>query len=364
MMNRILAAACMLALVSTAAAGGMETQNMQSSGYIVGSKQVLKESSSKKSASNFDMDKDLTKEEQNKLLQEYNQQGISTKDGVLYYKKKPVRYFADTCRIIEKVNPSGGKTTTFKSLCTYVNAKGSVDIYTVRKETARNKADSKTFGAIQSVKKAASIEDMACSISAQSMVKMAEAGYERSGLSAIEKILPFLPQESIGKFAKEAADKGKYNELSAIAEFLSEDMVAEIVNSEYEKAGISNVRALLPHLSQESLEQLAKKTVSKGDFSALEKMAFYMDCSVLDGIVENMADKRERIEGVAPFISGEALRRVAAKLYDRDGISAVLDLLPIMSEEYIDELKERAASRNDYDAVEQIVSYVEKRNME
>ena len=360
--NRNFIAACMLAAFSIAAVEEPWAKLAQagSPAIIVGAEENQKKIT-EKSDSKFIMDKDLSEEMQKDLFAEYEKFGIYNKEGALYYNDKPVRCFVDTHKMIENKNQAGGKTITFSNICTYVDWDGAVDVYTIRKETAKTAESSKVLGDIESVQRALAIEDMVPFVSAQSLAKIVETVYAEGGISAVYKIVPYISQEAISSVARNAAANGDYRTLKDIVQFLSEDTVTEIVNSEYEKAGISNVHSLLLFMSQESLGELAQKAADKNDIESLAQMAFCVNVRYLDKIVLQLECKGKHIAGIAPFISGEALEDVVKSEYKNGGASAIYELLPIMPKEMVNKYIQKAAKKKDYKGVEKMAPYASKK---
>ncbi len=354
-MNKILTAVCVLTAVSTVAVGisGVKIALADSSGYIMDSQKNQDDISFGKFGNNFDMAKDLSDEEQKKLFDEYKKSGIYNKDGVLYYQNKPVRCFIDTCRMLERVNEAGGKTITSKNICTYTNWDGTIDLYTVRKETANKGESSKTFGKIESVEQASSLGDMVAFVSAQSLIKITETGYDRGGMSAIYEILPFIPQESLSNLAKKVIDNGNYDEFIDMAGFLGEEVVAAIAETEYERIGISGVRELLPFLSQESVNRLAQKAVNNELFPFISQESIY-------ALAKNAAvdGNYDELTGMAQFLSEEMISEIVISEYRRTGLAGVQELLPLMSQKSIGKLAKEAADKKDYDSLGQMAFWV------
>ena len=360
--NRIITAACTLAAVSAVAVAGPGVRIAQAdnSAYIMALKGIQENIPAGKSAGNFDISVDLSEEEQVTLFEEYENCGIQRKDGLLYYNDKPVRYFADTGGIVT-VNEAGGRTIDYSYICTYVNSDGAIDIYTVREQPTGKAEGSVTFGKIETIKQASSLEEMVGFVSTQSLVKIAEMEYVKGGLAAISSLLPFLPSESDSIFAKDLAEKGSYSEVKSIAGFLSEDTVAEIAGSGYGNVGISAVRGLLPYLSQESLVELSKKATDKSDCKALEYIASYLDVDAVDAIVKELDSKGEDASGVAAFASDKALKELAESRYKKAGVSGISKLFPIMPKSMVNTFVKKAADKKDYTAVQKMAPYAGKK---
>lgn len=362
-MNKIFTAVCALAAVSAVAVAepGVRLARADNSVCIMSLKGVGKDISIKKSAGSFSMGVSLSKEEQAKLFAEYESYGIYNKDGLLYYKDEPVRYFVDTGSVVT-VNEAGGRTTNCSNICTYINGDGAVNIYTVRGQEADG-AGGTAFGKIETVGQASAIEGMVGFASTPSLAKIAEMEYEKGGLAAIRAVLPFLPAEAVAVFAEDLAEKGSYSEVRSIAEFLSEDAVAEATYSGYKRAGISAVRGLLPFLSQESLVELSRRAADKNDCDALEHMAFYLEADYVDAIVKELDSKGERVAGVAVFASEKALKELAESRYKKAGIAGLSELLPIMPKSMVNTLVKEAANKKDYAAVQKMAPYAGKKTL-
>jgi len=236
-MKKILTAACVLAAASTVAAAGSGVKAAQPGGssYIMDLRKAQEDVSSGKPETNIDLGEGISGEVQENLFAEYEKYGIVNENGVLYYHNKPIRCFADTCKIIENMNEYGGKTITYKNICTYVNWAGSIDLYTVREEIEKKAGSSLTFGKIESIEQASSIEDLASSVSAQSLMKIVEIGYGETWNSEVYKIIPFLPHEFVDNFAIQAAENGNYDGVKDLLPFLSEETVAQIADKEYDR---------------------------------------------------------------------------------------------------------------------------------
>lgn len=364
-MNKILTAACVLAAVSTVAVGIPETKTVlaDSSGNIMDSKKKQDDISFEKPGNNFDIAEDLSDGEQKELFEEYKKSGIVNKDGVLYYQNKPVRCFIDTGRMLERVNEAGGKTITYRNICTYVNWNGTINIYTVRKETADKGGSSKAFGKIENVGQASSLGDMVAFVSARSLMKIAETGYDREGMSAICEILPFMPQESLNNLAKKALENGNYDELTDMAQYLSEEMISSLVSSEYGRTGLAGVQKLLPLMSQESIGRLAKEAAGKKDYDSLGKMAFWVNSYLLDDIAKKLESRGESVIVIAPFMTENALTEVAESVYKRAGVSAIYELLPYLPKKAVNQFAKKAANQKNYGAVEKMAPYASKKVM-
>ncbi len=367
-MKKILTAACVLAAASTVAAAGSGVKAAQPGGssYIMDLRKAQEDVSSGKPETNIDLGEGISGEVQENLFAEYEKYGIVNENGVLYYHNKPIRCFADTCKIIENMNEYGGKTITYKNICTYVNWAGSIDLYTVREEIEKKAGSSLTFGKIESIEQASSIEDLASSVSAQSLMKIVEIGYGETWNSEVYKIIPFLPHEFVDNFAIQAAENGNYDGVKDLLPFLSEETVAQIADKEYDRTGTSGIRELLPYLSEESIDRLAQKAVGTdnsveqpGDLNVHELLSFMHQKSVYL-LAQKAADNGnyEELKDLVQFLSEDMVTEIVNNIYDKVGISSIHALFPFMSSESRDRLAQKAVSKGDIDSLEQMAFYI------
>lgn len=117
-------------------------------------------------------DTKLTKKEQKKFFRQYKKYGISEKNGILSYKDKPVRCFADIYRVvrIEHSAKINGTVITCESVYRYFNENGIVDVYTERTKNTKN--GSSSYGKI--IKKGTALEKFIFVMPEAIIKKMAE----------------------------------------------------------------------------------------------------------------------------------------------------------------------------------------------
>ena len=249
----------------------------------------------------------FTKEEQKGLLTEYKEQGIEQKSGILYYKNKPVRCFADIYK--EKSNnKNGGITIKYKSVYSYFNENGVEDIYVERKSI---KAGEKwPHGKI--ITQGQSLEDFVFVIPQECVNTMLDKSVRKDNYKDLELFIIHAGQKSIDNAAKQIAANGDYDILDNIIYMTGTKVTGEIAELLVEKGEYNALQDIICFIGSQDKKKVADLLYNKGAYDAFSDIAPALEGTIIDEYAKKFAEKGKYgvVSDIAVFVSGDVMEEI------------------------------------------------------
>lgn len=110
---------------------------------------------------------------------------------------------------------------------------------------------------------------------------------EHVSLEELIRMAPFLSEETLDRLAERACDEGgKLSELCGLAPFLSEEAVGRLAGRIYENDGdVSMLCGLAPFMDESALTRIAARVAKKEGVSALMPLMPFLDDEQLGGFL-------------------------------------------------------------------------------
>ncbi len=158
--------------------------------------------------------------------------------------------------------------------------------------------------------------------------KLAKKAFEESGTESLEAYLPFMSDGAIDDILKAAAQRG--DDIEPLLPFATDGTIDDCV-AEYVRAGRS-IEPLLPFMNDfHQLAEVAELYIENG--RDIEPLLPFMESSDLTGLAFDKYLAQGRDPSVLlPFLEEPEVARLARLVCKRDGLGALGEYLPFMSD--------------------------------
>ena len=190
----------------------------------------------------------------------------------------------------------------------------------------------------------------------ESVNVLAQKAFEKGGARALEAYLPFMYEKDVNKFAKKAFEESGTDALEAYLPFMSDSAIDDILKAaalrgddiesllpfatdgtiddcvaEYVRAGRS-IEPLLPFMNDfHKLAEVAELYIENG--RDIEPLLPFMESSDFTGLAFDKYLAQGRDPAVLlPFLEEPEVARLARLVCKRDGLGALGEYLPFMSD--------------------------------
>lgn len=210
----------------------------------------------------------LSESQQKELLGIYQEYGVSEKDGILYYKSKPIRLLAD--KYLERTsNRAGGMTTNTIRVYTYFNEAGTVDVKPMREDKTGKTDITELYRDVADIVEImpTAVENRLLDIPRECVDRLAMDALEEGRYVNVKKMIPYTDEDVMCEIAERMVEEGE--EIDEMAAYLSADFTGSLAETGYKKWGISYIRGLLPYVPKKYLESLEQTALQKKDDKAV-----------------------------------------------------------------------------------------------
>lgn len=331
------------------------------------------------------MDTSLSADDQKKLFKQYKEYEIENKDGVLYYNKKPVRCFADIYGVVS-YNENGGKTINSKSIYSYFNENGKVDVC-IKRENIKS-GEKWSFGKI--INWSLSLKDMAFAMPVKVINKLLAENIKKGNYDDLEILVVYADEEGInsavnqiiakgdykiieniawntapstlGRIALQLIEKNQYDVLTNIAAFLEKKDLEEVVETLCNKKEYDVFSGMLWALDKSIVDKYAKQFADNGEFNALYNIAWNVSITTIGEIANKFVEDKqyEALQNIICFVDKKDTDRIARKLYEQGDFTEIGNIAWNVSREVLEELAKLMTDKAEYNGLMCIVPYLAK----
>lgn len=337
----------------------------------------------KKKESGITVDTSLSADDQKKLFKQYKEYEIENKNGVLYYNKKPVRCFADIYGVVS-YNENGGKTINSKSIYSYFNENGKVDVCIKRKDI--KSGEKWSFGKI--INWSLELGDVAFAMPEKVINKLMAESIKKGNYGDLENLIVFADKESIDSAADQIIAKGDYKMLENIAWNIAPSTLGRIALQLIEKSQYDVLTNIAVFLEKNDLEKVAETLCNQKEYDVFSNISWAFDKSVVDKYAKQFADKGEfnalyniawnvskntigeianqfvknkqyeALQNIICFVDKEDTDKIARKLYEQGGYAEIGNIAWNVSREVLEELAKLMTDKSEYNGLMFIVPYL------
>ncbi|MCI9079360.1 MAG: hypothetical protein HFH68_10625 [Lachnospiraceae bacterium] len=339
----------------------------------------------KKKENGIIVDTSLSAGDQKKLFKQYKEYEIKNKDGVLYYNNKLVRCFADIYGV-ESYNANGGKTINSKSIYSYFNENGDVDVC-IKRENIKN-GEKWSFGKITNW--TLSLEDIAFAMPEKVINKLLAESVKKGNYNDIEVLFIYADKESInsavkqimanggykiieglawnmniepsvlGRVAIELIEKSQYDVLTNIAAFLERKDLEEVAKILYSKKEYNVFSGISWAFDKSTIDKYAKQFADKGEFEALYNIAWNVSSSTIGEIAKQFVENKqyEALQKIICFVDKEETDKIARKLYEQGDFEEIGNIAWNISREVLEELAKLMTDKEEYNGLMYIIPFI------
>lgn len=339
----------------------------------------------KKKENGIIVDTSLSVNDQKKLFKQYKEYEIENKDGILYYNKKPVRCFADIYGVVS-YNENGGKTINSKSIYSYFNEKGKVDVC-IKRENIKS-GEKWSFGKI--INWSLELKDVAFAMPGKVINKLLEENIKKGNYDDLEILIVFADEEGINSAANQIIAKGDYKMLENIAWNIAPSTLGRIALQLIEKSQYDVLTNIAVFLEKKDLEKVAetlcnkkeydvfsgiswafdksivdkyaKQFADKGEYDALYNIAWNVSISTIGEIADHFAENKqyEALQNIICFVDKKDTDKIARKLYEQGDYAEIGNIAWNVSMEVLEELAKLMTDKAEYNGLMCIVPYLAK----
>ena len=148
-------------------------------------------------------------------------------------------------------------------------------------------------------------------------------------------------------------------EICKVAPILRPDQVDVIYESK-KGHSMQEIATLLPFLSEDLVDQMAANVVKEGKENDLAILLPFVSEDTVSDIAHKMVAEGKNIAEIAPFIDEDDMSEFADKLYQKSGITGLVDILPFICEEQLEQIAEQAYAREGLLKFELLAPYLEE----
>ena len=287
----------------------------------------------KKKQNGIIVDTSLSADYQQKLFKQYKEYEIENKDGVLYYNKKPVRCFADIYGVVS-YNNNGGKTINSKSIYSYFNENGSIDVC-IKRENIKA-GEEWSFGKI--INWSLSLEDVAFA----------------------------MPEKVINKLLAESIKKGNYDDLEILTIYANEDSINSAANQIMAKGDYKMLEVFAWNITPSALGNIAVQLIEKEQYDVLTNIIVFLERKDLEKVAEILYSKKEYnvFSGISWALDKNTIDKYAKQFADKGEFEALYNTAWNVSTSTIGEIANKIVEKKQYDALQNIICFVDKKDVD
>lgn len=142
----------------------------------------------------------------------------------------------------------------------------------------------------------------------------------------IQKLYPFVSSEVTSTLVDKMMEENKFRHLNGLVPFLNSKTVEKLFDS-----GQVDSMSLLPFISSEKLNSKGKTLIQEGDMTSLTDIAPFLSGRVLDQLVlDNLDNDILQYDSLYPFLSNNALNKLAEKILKEKGIKGLASIAPFL----------------------------------
>lgn len=146
------------------------------------------------------------------------------------------------------------------------------------------------------------------------------------------ELAPFLETEYLDSLADKLTKVNQTSDLVGLAPFLSEEAVDKAARK-IAQTNLREIISLAPFISEETLDSLALKADGNDNFNNLVALAPFLSKETLSTIAINFFENGgtvNKLAALAPFLTKETLATLADEIVKKDGVKALLPILPFL----------------------------------
>ncbi|MDE6615952.1 MAG: hypothetical protein K2K35_05245 [Lachnospiraceae bacterium] len=339
----------------------------------------------KKKQNGIIVDTSLSADDQKKLFKQYKEYEIENKDGILYYNKKPVRCFADIYGVVS-YNENGGKTINAKSVYSYFNENGSVDVCIEREDVKTGEEWS--FGKI--INWTLSLENVAFAMPEKAINKLLAESIKKDNYDDLELLVIYASEESInsaanqimakgnykmievfawditpselGRIAVQLIEKKQYDVLTNIVVFLERKDLEKVAEILYNKKEYDVFSGISWALDKNTIDKYAKQFADKGEFEVLYNTAWNVSTSTIGEIANQLVEKKQydALQNIICFVDKKEVDNIARKFYEQGNFAEIGNIAWNVSVEVLEELAKSMTNNDEYHGLMYIVPFLAK----